>query len=101
TDVTGTTVVTYTLAVTNTFFSCKPVPSVLFVGTLSSASGAFGSLQGAPAAISIGYTTDTPPKVNNMVVLVAGAVVAYSPSATDVSLTLPAVPVTPPGSGNP
>ncbi len=101
TDITGTTVLTYTLAVSNTLFSCKPVPSLLFVGTLSSASGAFGSLQGAPAAVSLGYTTDSPAKVNNMVILVAGSVVGYSASATDVSLTFPAAPVTAPGTGNP
>lgn len=78
---------------------CNPVPSLLLVGTVSdsSASGAFGNVNGSPVAISIGYTTDTPPKINNVAEVIAGIAVAYSASGTG-TVTFPAVPVVPPGS---
>lgn len=101
TNITGTTLGAYTMSISNTLFSCQPVPSLLFVGTITSASAAYTSYQGAPAAISLGYTTATPPLVNNLVGLVAGTAVAYSAAATNVSLTFPAVTVTPPGTGQP
>jgi hypothetical protein len=78
---------------------CNPVPSLLLVGTASasSASGAFGNVNGSPVAISIGYTTDTPPKINNVAEVIAGIVVAYSAAGTG-TVTFPVVPVVPPGS---
>jgi hypothetical protein len=78
---------------------CNPVPSLLLVGTVSSssASGAFGNVNGSPVAISIGYTTDTPAKINNVAEVLAGLVVAYSPAGTG-TVTFPAVTVVPPGS---
>ena len=96
-DVTGTTVQSFVLNVSQIFTSCSPKPSVLIVGTVGSSNGPFGNFQGAPGAISIGYTTDTPAKINNVVEVIAGAVVAYSASAQG-TLTFPAAPVTPPGS---
>ncbi len=95
-DVTGSTIQSYVLNVSQIFTSCQPTPSVLIVGTVGSSNGPFGNFQGAPAAISIGYTTDTPAKINNVVEVVAGAVVAYSADAQG-TLTFPAAPVTPPG----
>lgn len=90
---------TNTLKISQILTSCSPTPSLLVVGTISisSAMGAFGSLTGAPAAISLGYTTDNPPKINNVVEVVAGAVVAYSASGTG-TLTFPPTVVVPPGS---
>lgn len=78
---------------------CNPVPSLMLVGTVSasSAAGAFGNVNGSPASISIGYTTDTPPQINNVAEVLAGLVVAYSPAGTG-TVTFPAVPVVPPGS---
>lgn len=78
---------------------CNPVPSLLLVGTVSdsSASGAFGNINGTPVAISIGYTTDNPPKINNVAEVIAGIAVAYSAAGTG-TVTFPAVPVVPPGS---
>jgi hypothetical protein len=78
---------------------CNPVPSLMLVGTVSasSASGAFGNVNGAPVSISIGYTTDTPPKINNVAEVLAGLVVAYSAAGAG-TVTFPAVTVVPPGS---
>ena len=88
-----------TIKVSQILTSCSPTPSLLIVGTVSASSttGAFGNLTGAPAAISVGYTTATPPAINNVVEVIAGTVAAYSAAGTG-SLTFPAVPVVPPGS---
>jgi len=88
-----------TIKVSQILTSCSPTPSLLIVGTVSASSstGAFGDLTGAPAAISIGYTTATPPTINNVVEVIAGTVAAYSAAGTG-TLTFPAVPVVPPGS---
>jgi len=90
---------TTTLKISQILTSCSPTPSLLIVGTLSnsSATGAFGNLNGAPAAISLGYTTATPPVINNVVEVVAGSVIAYSAAGTG-TLTFPATAVVPPGS---
>jgi len=78
---------------------CNPVPSLMLVGTVSesSAAGAFGDVNGSPVSISIGYTTATPPTINNVAEVIAGVVVAYSASGTG-TVTFPAVAVVPPGS---
>ena len=88
-----------TIKVSQILTSCAPIPSLLIVGTVSASSttGAFGNLTGAPAVVSIGYTTDTPPAINNVVEVIAGTVAAYSASGTG-TVTFPAVPVVPPGS---
>jgi hypothetical protein len=88
-----------TIKVSQILTSCSPTPSLLIVGTVSASSstGAFGNLTGAPAALSIGYTTATPPAINNVVEVIAGTVAAYSAAGTG-TVTFPAVPVVPPGS---
>ncbi len=88
-----------TVKVSQILTSCSPIPSLLIVGTVSnsSTSGAFGNLTGALAAISVGYTTDTPPVINNVVEVIAGTVAAYSASGTG-TLTFPATTTVPPGS---
>lgn len=99
-DVTGSTIQGYQLSVDRVYTSCAPKPSVLFVGTITGpAAGPFGVLTGAPAAVSVGYTTDTPPKINNVVELIAGEIVAFS-SGANGTLTFPAVTVTPPGTAS-
>jgi hypothetical protein len=94
---------TFVLNVTQIFSSCQPTPSLLIVGTIGSAgASAYANFVEAPAAVSLGYTTDTPPLINNVVEVVAGSVLAYSASASG-TLSFPAVTVTPPGTtaGNP
>lgn len=97
--VTLNTVESATIQISQILTSCTPVPSLLMIGTVtqSPASGIYGSFVGAPAAISLGYTTDTPAKINNVAVVVAGRVLDYS-SAASGTLTFPAVTVVPPGS---
>ncbi|HLJ47843.1 MAG TPA: hypothetical protein VKU01_17630 [Bryobacteraceae bacterium] len=99
TDVTSSTILSYVFTVDRIYSSCKPTPSIMFVGTLSSVSAGspFGNASGAPVAVSVGYTTDNPPKVNNVVALIAGQVVYYA-AAANGTITFPAAPVTPPGS---
>src|SRR5438034_576926 len=46
-------------------------------------------------AFSVGYTTDNPPKINNITELRAGFTVSWSPTAVG-TLTFTAAPVTPP-----
>ena len=78
--------------------SCKPVPSVLYIGTIQSnfPRDPFGDLTGTPAVISVGYTTDNPPKINNIVLVVAGVATTFS-SAGVGTITFPAGSTTPPG----
>lgn len=104
TDVTQTTLATYTVSIANIYQSCTPSPAIMFVGTISGSSGSgtvaagpIGSLLGAPIAISVGYTNANPPVINNVVTLVAGVAVAYAPAASG-TVTFPAAPVTPPTS---
>lgn len=107
-DITGTTLVTYTISIDRIYNSCKPYPSVMFVGTVSSSTGGPAtqtgvysfSFIGVPAVVSIGYTTDTPPKINNVVELFAGIVVSFA-AAGNGTVTFPSVPVTPPGTTGP
>ena len=103
-DLTQSIIQQYTIAIDRIYTTCKPTPNVMIVGTVSQSSGGpsvaggpFGSYLGAPAVISLGYTTATPPVVNNVVTLIAGTVVAFSASANG-TLTFPPAPVTPPGS---
>jgi hypothetical protein len=98
TDITASTLLTYTMNISQIYTSCKPVPSLLIVGTVATSSTTlYGSFAGAPVAVSLGYTTDNPPLINNVVEVVAGGVVAYSASAQG-TLQFPSTPVTPPGS---
>jgi hypothetical protein len=74
---------------------------MLVVGTISTTSGVFGSATNTPAAISVGFTTDNPPKVNNVVEVVAGVATAFSASASG-TFTVTAAPSgggTTPGTG--
>lgn len=60
----------------------------MFTGTVTSSVGGPAvpngiynlKFDGAPAAVSIGYTKDSPLKINNVVVLFAGLVAIYSPA---------------------
>jgi hypothetical protein len=74
---------TSTLSVCQIVVGTKPSPSAMFFGTIANSSPSFfGPSTGEPAVFSFGYTNDTPPQINNVTDLIAGIVVAYSPSAT-------------------
>jgi hypothetical protein len=77
-----------TINVDKTYVTSK---AVMFVGTVSSsATNPFGSFQGAPASLSFAYSSDTPPKITNSILVVAGNAVVFSPTATGtVSITQP------------
>jgi hypothetical protein len=87
-----------TFNVDKIYSSCKPTPSLLITGTISQnfPVSPIGNLVGVPAAISIGYTTDNPPKVTNAIIVYAGIGSIFTPTATG-TLTFPAGSVTPPG----
>jgi hypothetical protein len=57
--------------------------AVQLVGTITQSNTTpFGNYQGAPSTFSFGYTSDTPPKINNVIETVAGVVAVYSSAAT-------------------
>jgi hypothetical protein len=99
-----TTFSTFVIKVDRVYSSVLPTNSLMFVGlitTNSPASPFGGNLTGAPAAVAVGYTNDTPPTITNVVTLVAGTVVEYSAGASG-TLTFVAAPAGPPtttGSG--
>ena len=101
-NVDPTTLASFVINVDRVYTSCRPLPSVLFVGTIGGSGGVLGSFSGAPAAISLGFTTDATPKINNVVELVAGQVVGFAASANG-TITFPAPLITPPvtPTGNP
>ncbi|HZS93210.1 MAG TPA: hypothetical protein VFA78_00295, partial [Chloroflexota bacterium] len=82
---------TTSIQVSQILTSCSPSPSILIVGRVNNATtnGIFGTLTGAPVAISIGYTTDNPPKINNIAYVIAGVATTYSASGSG-TLTFPA-----------
>jgi len=94
----GSVFSTVTLSIEKIYTTCTPSPSVRFVGTIVSNSSLmpFGNITGAPATVSVGLTNDNPPKITNVVVLVTGIAVAYSPTgAGTITFAMPSV--TPPG----
>jgi hypothetical protein len=87
------------VAVDNVSFSCSPVPSALIVGHVltNNPNTPWGNSNNALVAVGFGYTTDNPPKINNITVLLPGIAGLYSQAAVG-TLTFPTSPVTPPGS---
>jgi hypothetical protein len=103
-NVVPTTLGAFTVAIDKTYLNCTPEPSIMFVGSVTSSSGGslipqgpLGSVVGAPVAISVAYSTDNPPVLSNVVTLVSGVGVAFSPAGGG-TVTFQAAPVTPPGS---
>lgn len=76
---------TWTMNIDRVYQTNTPKPALMLVGTIATASsaGPFGSLVGAPVAVSIGYSigTGSQVQVSNAVVLVAGLATLYSASA--------------------
>jgi len=75
--------------------------AVQFVGLISQDNAPVvgtKSYQGAPATFSFGFTTDTPPKIHDVVDSVAGTGVIYTASATGTfTITQPTTPGGPTG----
>jgi hypothetical protein len=71
------------ISTTNIAITSKPTPAVFISGPISQSSVTpFGNYIGATGSYSFGYTTDTPPKINNVIEVVAGTIVIYSPAGT-------------------
>jgi hypothetical protein len=82
-----------TMTIDKVYVTTKPFMAVMFVGTdTQSTATPYGTYQGAASSISVGFTADTPPKVNTVIEAVAGAIVLYSPTATVNTLTVTAPP---------
>jgi hypothetical protein len=80
------TAATFSIATMNVdkiYSSLAPTPSLMLVGTIATNSPAspYGALSGDPASLSIGYTTDTPPKMHDVVLTLAGLAGEFSASA--------------------
>jgi hypothetical protein len=83
------------ISTTNIVITSKPTPAVFISGPISQSSVTpFGNYLGATGSYSFGYTTDTTPKINNVIEVVAGTIVIYSPAATGT------VTITTPGGGS-
>ena len=84
-----------TLNVDKTYVTTTPFQAIQFTGTYAQSTVTpYGTYKGAAAAISAGFTSDTPPKVGNVIETVAGAIVIYSPTATVNTLTVMCLPRT-------
>ncbi len=93
----GSNIATFILVPDKTYVTKN---SVMFVGQiLVSSVTPFGDYTGAPAVLSFGLSSDTPPKITNIVELISGSVVTYSASGTGtVTLSSPPAPPAPGGS---
>ncbi|HEY6390624.1 MAG TPA: hypothetical protein VIX89_05075, partial [Bryobacteraceae bacterium] len=71
------------LSIDKTYVTSTPAPAVSFVGTITQSTATpYGNYAGAAGTYSFGYTTATPPKINNVIETVGGLIVLYSPAAT-------------------
>jgi len=87
-----------TLSVDRIYITSTPFNAVTLVGTISQSTATpYGNYLGATATVSFGFTNDTPPKVNNVIETVSGAVVIYS-AASNGTFTI-TKPTTPGGGG--
>jgi len=93
--ITGLNLVTITtVVVSHILTSCSVAPSLLFDGTVSGSTPNSlgylygGSLVGGSYALSLGYTTDATPKINNVTETLAAIVTLYSAAATG-TVTVP------------
>jgi len=103
--VNGANTVTITIAtIAKVAASCALVPSLQFTGSVSGSTPSSmgflwgGSLVGTSYALSLGYTTDTTPKINNVDETIAGVVTLYTAGASGI-LTVPPPPPPPGGGG--
>ncbi len=90
-------IATTTLTIDRTYVTTTPV-AVGFHGRVTQSTATpFGNYAGASGSYSFGYTSDKPPKINNVIEVVDGLIVLYSPAATG-TFTITA-PTTPGGGG--
>jgi hypothetical protein len=84
-------VATVTLTIDRTYVTTNPV-AVGFHGRVTQSTATpFGNYAGASGSYSFGYTADKPPKINNVIEVVDGLIVLYSPAATGTfTITAPA-----------
>ena len=89
----------FALNIDKIYATTTPRNSLAFTGTVGSASagGVLGNVVGLPFSVSFTYTNDTPPKIADLVHVIAGRVVIYSKDAVG-TLVVPR-PVTPPAPG--
>lgn len=72
-----------TTTVDKVYVTATPFMSVTFVGKVTQSTPTpYGPYLGAVSTLSVGFTSDTPPKVTTVVESVSGALVAYSAAAT-------------------
>ncbi len=84
-----------TMTADKIYVTATPFMSVMFVGSITQSTATpYGNYLGAVSNVSVGFTSDTPPKVNTVIETIAGVLVAYSPDATVNAFT-----VTLPGGG--
>jgi hypothetical protein len=89
-----------TTSIDKIYITTKPYMGVTFVGTVvQSTATPYGNYQGATSTISVGYTSDTPAKINTVIETVSGALAAYSPAATVKAFTIVTPPSGPGGGG--
>jgi K319L-like, PKD domain len=87
-----------TLTIDRTYVTSTPV-AVAFVGRVTQSTATpFGNYAGASGTYSFGYTSDTPPKINNVIETINGLIVLYSPAATG-TFTIVGLPTTGGGGG--
>jgi hypothetical protein len=62
------------MSVDKSYSSLSPRPNLMLTGSVATNSpvSPYGNLAGVPAALAIGYTADTPAKITNVVLLLAG-----------------------------
>lgn len=93
---------TATMKVNEIITGCSPFPSITFIGKIIDSApnpSLYGvGLTGATSIVSVGYTLDTPPKINNVAGTIAGLAVAWSADAVG-TLTFPPPPAGPPTPG--
>jgi len=84
-------IATTTLTIDRTYVTTNPVAVGFHGRTTQSTNTPFGNYAGASGSYSFGYTSDKPPKINNVIEVVDGLIVLYSASATGTfTITAPA-----------
>jgi hypothetical protein len=90
----------YQLLIDRTYFSTKPRPNMLAVGTVSGTSmaGPFGDLSGAPASVAVTFSDDFK-TITNVVTTVGGVVSTFSASGAGTIAVKDLFTSTPGGGG--
>ncbi|HEV2688969.1 MAG TPA: hypothetical protein VGV35_10450 [Bryobacteraceae bacterium] len=83
-----------TMAIDKIYVISKPYSAVSFVGTVSQSTNTpYGNYLGATEFFSFGFTSDKPPKINNVIESFGGAIVLYSAASSGTfTITQPPPP---------